>query len=113
MILLFAQIKDLKSLREIETSLRSRQNAWECLGLETVARSTLADANAEHSSVMFEEMFHKLLRKCNKVAPGHAFRISMPVFTQDATLIPLCLPSFIRMTDGKCHDVKHREKRSI
>ena len=132
MILLFAQIKDLKSLREIETALRSHERSWDSLGLETVARSTLADANAQRPAEIFEEMFNELLRKCQAVAPSHSFRISMPVFTQDATLIPLCLsafpwakyrkrkgamklhmlldhegclPSFIRMTDGKCHDV--------
>jgi hypothetical protein len=132
MILLYAQIKDLTSLREIETSLKSHDEDWDSIGIDTVARSTVSDANAKRSSLIYEEMFNAFLRKCHEVSPGHSFRVSMPVFTQDATLIPLCLsafpwakyrkrkgamklhmlldhegylPSFVRMTDGKCHEV--------
>lgn len=131
-ILLYAQIKELTSLREIETSLKSHDEDWDSIGIDTVARSTLSDANAKRSSQIYEEMFHAFLGRCHEVSPGHSFRVSMPVFTQDATLIPLCLsafpwakyrkrkgamklhtlldhegylPSFVRMTDGKCHDV--------
>jgi hypothetical protein len=132
MILLYAQIKELTSLREIETSLKSHGEDWESIGISTVARSTVSEANARRSSLIYEDMFNAFLQKCHDVSPGHSFRISMPVFTQDATLIPLCLsafpwakyrkrkgamklhmlldhegylPSFVRMTDGKCHEV--------
>lgn len=132
MILLYAQIKELTSLREIETSLKSHDDDWDSIGIGTVARSTVSDANAKRSSLIYEEMFNVFLRKCHEVSPGHSFRLSMPVFTQDATLVPLCLsafpwakyrkrkgamklhmlldhegylPSFVRMTDGKCHEV--------
>ncbi|HEX9060735.1 MAG TPA: IS4 family transposase [Clostridia bacterium] len=132
MVLLYSQIKDLKSLREIETSLKSHKSRWEALGLVNVARSTLADANAGRSSEIYEKLFYSFLEKCRQIAPSHRFSINMPVYTQDATLIPLCLsvfpwakfrkrkgalkihmlldhqgclPSFIRMTNGKCHEV--------
>jgi len=132
MILMYAQIKELSSLRDIETSIKSRSNRWEDIGVDSAARSTLADANAERPYQIYEEMFHKFLSRCQDIAPNHHFRISMPVFSHDATIIPLCLsvfpwakyrkrkgamklhmlldhngflPSFIRMTNGKCHDV--------
>jgi hypothetical protein len=132
MTLLYAQIKDLKSLREIVTSLKSHSEKWQTIGLESIARSTLADANSGRSSKIFEELFYTFLQKCQAVAPGHGFQLNMPVFSHDATLIPLCLsvfpwakyrkrkgalklhmlldhegclPSFIRMTDGKCHEI--------
>ena len=132
MILLYMQIKDLKSLREIETSLKSHTNKWHILGLESVARSTLSDANTYRSSEIFEDVFYSFLAKCHSVAPFHNFNISMPVFSHDATLIPLCLsvfpwaryrrrkgalklhmlldhegclPSFVRMTSGKIHEI--------
>jgi hypothetical protein len=132
MTLLYAQIKDLKSLREITTSLKSHSEMWPTLGLDNVARSTLADANSGRSSKIFEDLFYKFLEKCRKIAPTHGFRLNMPVFSHDATLIPLCLsvfpwakyrkrkgalklhmlldhdgclPSFISMTDGKCHEI--------
>jgi hypothetical protein len=132
MILLFAQIKELTSLRDIETAIKSRPDRWEEIGVTSAARSTLSDANADRTSKIFEEMFYRFLGRCQAIAPHHGFRVSMPVFSHDATLIPLCLsvfpwaryrkrkgalklhmlldhegylPSFIRMTDGKCHDV--------
>jgi hypothetical protein len=132
MILLYAQIKDLTSLRDIETAIKSRQDRWESIGVNSAARSTLSDANAERSCEIYEDLFYRFLSQCQRTAPGHGFRVSMPVFSHDATLIPLCLsvfrwaryrkrkgamklhmlldhngylPSFIRMTNGKCHDV--------
>jgi hypothetical protein len=132
MILLFAQLRELDSLRAINTAIRSCSDRWAALGVETSARSTLADANSKRNYQIFEELFYKLLKKCQSLAPHHGFRLNFPVFTQDSTLIPLCLsafpwakyrkrkgaiklhmlidhegslPSFIRMTDGKCHDV--------
>jgi hypothetical protein len=132
MIMLFAQLRDLKSLREIQTAIRSCPERWEQIGVETAARSTMSDANAERSYHIFEDMFYRFLEQCNRNSPSHGFRLKMPVFTQDSTLVSLCLsafpwakyrkrkgamklhmlldhegylPSFIRMTEGKCHDV--------
>jgi len=67
MILLYAQIKELKSLREIETSLKSHNEDWDSIGIGTVARSTVSDANAKRSSLIYEEMFNALLGKCHEV----------------------------------------------
>jgi hypothetical protein len=132
MILLYAQIKELTSLRDIETAIKSRPDRWESIGVTSAARSTLCDANADRSSRIYEELFYRFLGQCREIAPRHGFRVSMPVFSHDSTLIPLCLsvfkwakyrkrkgamklhmlldhdgylPSFIRMTEGKCHDV--------
>jgi hypothetical protein len=131
-VLLYAQIKDLKSLREIVMSLSTHKDHWDVLGLRNIARSTLSDANSERSSEIYEKVFYGFLEHCQRIAPRHTFSIKMPVFTQDATLIPVCLsafpwaryrkrkgalklhmlldhqgylPSFIRMTDGKCHEI--------
>lgn len=132
MILLYAQMKDLVSLRDIETAINSRKNDWIDIGIESAARSTFSDANALRSCSIYEDMFFRFLSQCHSIAPKHGFRISMPVFSHDSTLIPLCLsvfpwaryrkrkgamklhmlldhdgylPSFVRMTNGKCHDV--------
>lgn len=139
-ILLYAQIKDLKSLRDIVTSLASHSEKWNSLGLDNVARSTLSDANSIRPCKIFEELFYKFLARCESIAPGHGFRLKMPVFSHDSTLIPLCLsvfpwakyrkrkgamklhmlldhegclPSFVRMTNGKCHDVNVVKKEKF
>jgi hypothetical protein len=140
MLLLYAQMKDLSSLRDIQTAFTSRKDDWFDIGVETAARSTFADANNLRSSKIYEDMFFRFLRRCQTIAPKHGFRLSMPVFSHDSTLIPLCLsvfpwaryrkrkgamklhmlldhdgylPSFIRMTEGKCHDVNVVKKPEL
>ncbi len=132
-VLLFAQARGLKSLRDIQLSLRSQQRRWYHLALESVARSTLSDANNNRNCDIFKDIFYDLLTKCQRLSPKHKFRFKNPLYTMDSTLINLCLtifpwakyrkmkgalklhtllnhngclPSFITVTDGKCHDIR-------
>src|SRR4030042_5975820 len=132
-VLIFAQARGLKSLRDIQLSLRSQQRKWYHLGLESVARSTLSDANNNRNCDIFKDIFYDLLAKCQSLSPKHKFRFKKPLYTMDSTLINLCLtifpwakyrkmkgalklhtlldhsgclPSFITVTDGKCHDIR-------
>lgn len=132
-ILLFAQARGLKSLRDIQTSLRSQRRKWYHLGLESVAKSTLADANNTRDCDIYKELFYDLLSRCRALAPKHRFKFKNPLYTMDSTLINLCLsvfpwaryrkmkgalkihtlldhsgclPSFITVTDAKVHDVR-------
>jgi len=131
-VLLYSQARGLKSLREITISLRSQYRKWYHLGLKSVARSTLSDANINRSSDIFQDVFYDLLSKCQSLSPKHRFRFKNPLYTMDSTLISLCLsilpwakyrkmkgarklhtlldhsgclPSFMTITDGKCHDI--------
>ena len=132
LVLLFAQAKGLTSLRDIEVSLRSHHRKWYHLGLTSVARSTLADANTGRDADILNEVFYSLLEKCRDLAPRHRFRFKNPMYTFDSTLINVCLslypwatyrkkkgafklhtlldhagylPSFVVLTDGRTHDV--------
>jgi len=132
-VLLFSQARGLKSLRDIQLSLRSQQRKWYHLGLESVARSTLSDANNNRNCDIFKDIFYDLLAKCQSLSPKHKFRFKKPLYIMDSTLINLCLtifpwakyrkmkgalklhtlldhsgclPSFITVTDGKCHDIR-------
>jgi len=127
-VLLFAQAKGLSSLRDIEISLRSHHRKWYHLGLTSVARSTLADANNKRDADILKDVFYSLLEKCRKLAPRHRFKL----YTFDSTLINVCLslypwasyrkkkgafklhtlfdhsgylPSFMVLSDGRTHDV--------
>jgi len=131
-VLFFVQFKELFSLREMESTLKAQSDKWHHIGLETVARSTLADANRERPHQIWGEMFYALYEHCQKLVPGHKFKIKMPVFTLDSTTISLCLsqfpwaryrkrkgaiklhtlldhngclPCYMSMSDGKKHDV--------
>ena len=132
-VLLFAQARGLTSLRDITLSLQSQQRKWYHLGLTSVARSTLADANAQRDVAIFRDMFSTLLQKCRALAPQHRFRFKNPLYTMDSSLISLCLslfpwaryrtrkgalklhtlldhrgdlPSFVTVTAGRCHDLQ-------
>ena len=131
-VLLFAQSKGLDSLRDIEVSMRSHYRKWYHLGLTSVAKSTLADANNNRSSDIFRDVFYTLLEKCRELAPKHKFKFKNPLYTFDSTLVNVCLslfswakyrkkkgafklhtlldysgylPSFLVITEGKTHDI--------
>ncbi len=122
----------IKSLRDIETSIRSHYHKWYHLGLTSVARSTLADANNGRDANIFKDVFYGLLDKCRELAPKHRFTFKNPLYSFDSTLINVCLslypwatyrkkkgafklhtlldhngylPSFVVLTDGNTHDI--------
>jgi hypothetical protein len=132
LVLLFAQAKGLTSLRDIEISLRTHHQKWYHLGLTSIARSTLADANTTRNADIFREAFYALLEKCCDLAPKHRFRFNNKLYTFDSTLINVCLslypwatyrtkkggfklhtlfdhngylPTFLVLTDGRTHDI--------
>lgn len=132
-VLLYSQARGLKSLRDITISLRSQHRKWYHLGLESVARSTLSDANNSRRADIYRDVFNDFLRKCQSLAPEHRFKFKNPLYTMDSTLIKLCLsvfpwasyrkrkgamklhtlldhrgclPSFLTITDGRTHDIR-------
>jgi len=131
--LLYAQASGKDSLRAIQNGLCAHPEQLYHLGIEQpIARSTLADANARRDSAIFEKLFYSLLERCAQMAPKHGFRFKNKLVSLDATTIELCLaafpwakfrarkgalklhcaldhqgniPSFVVMTDGKCHEI--------
>ena len=128
---LFAQIRGKDSLRDIETSLNQQQRKWSHLGIQTVSRSTLSDANKRINPEIFERLFYTFLNKCTHLSAKKKFKFKNPLYALDATVIDLCLsmydwakfrktkgaiklhclmdikgsiPTFMVLTDGKKHD---------
>ncbi len=95
-VLLYSQARGLKNLRDITISLRSQYRKWYHLGLESVARSTLSDANSNRCADIFKDVYYDFLCKCQNLAPRHHFRFNNPLYTMDSTLIKLCLSVFPR-----------------
>ncbi len=89
--LLYAQAAEKDSLRDIETSLRVHHRNWSHLGLETVAKSTLADANRKRPYEIFERLFYELLRRCKELTPMREFKFDQPLYALDGSAISLCL----------------------
>lgn len=138
--LLYAQIRGHDSLRDIVTGLHTQSNKWYHIGLNTVARSTISDANNTRDWRIFEGLFYEMLGRCKSLTPSHGFKFKNPLYSMDATVIELCLsvfdwakykktkgalkihclldhrgniPSFAVVTEGRRHDVKVAKEVSL
>ena len=130
--LTMAQFSGRSSLRDIVANLSAQTVKLYHLGSAIVTRSTLARVNEAQPYTLYEALFHKLLARCQGLAPRHGFRFKNKLYSLDATTIDLCLsvfpwakfrstkgavkvhvgldhegmlPSFVTITDGKTHDV--------
>jgi hypothetical protein len=134
--MLFCQMAQAKSLREISDGLAVSGGKLNHLGLSSApAKSTLAYANAHRPHQLFSELFHQILEICQSESPGKKkrFRFQNKLYSLDSTTIDLCLnlfpwanfrqtkgavklhllldhdgylPDFAVITDGKTADVK-------
>lgn len=131
----FAQLTYRESLRDIESCLRALGTKLYHLGFQSkVSRSTLADANESRDWRIFADFAHVLIRIARPlcVADPNGADLEQTLYALDSTTIDLCLslfpwarfrkhkaavkmhtlldlhgniPTFIRITDGKVHDV--------
>ena len=80
--LLYGQLSGAASLREIVGGLESHAPRLYHLGAQTVARSTLADANALRPSAVFSELFATMVSQSQR---GLRRKIGEAVYLIDAT----------------------------
>lgn len=93
--MLFCQLAQARSLREISDGLKSCEGKLKHLGLEKEPkRSTLSYANAHRPWELFERLFYDLLGKCREISPQKKFRFKNRLLTLDSTTIELCASMF-------------------
>jgi hypothetical protein len=93
--MLFCQVAQAKSLREIEEGLASCAGRLCRLGLEQApARSTLSYANKVRPAALFEEVFYSVLSRVQTEATGHKFRFKNKLLSLDSTVLELCASMF-------------------
>src|SRR6266567_1979201 len=131
----FAQFTYRESLRDIEACLRSLRGKLYHMGFRSrIARSTWADANETHDWRIFADFAQHLIGVARPLHAEDPIGVDLDhsLYALDSTTIDLCLslfpwakfrqhkaavkmhtlldlhgniPSFIRITDGKVHDV--------
>src|SRR5882672_2140033 len=131
----FAQLTFRESLRDIEACLRAQRSKLYHLGIRsTVARNTLANANAVRDWRIFADFAQSLIGIARLLYVDEPFGVDLKdtVYALDATTIDLCLsvfpwahfqstkaavrlhtlldlrgniPTFIHISDGKLHEV--------
>lgn len=93
--MMFCQLAQAKSLREIESGLRSCEGKIRHLGVEQAPkRSTLSYANAHRPWELFERMFYEVLGQAQASAPGKPFKFKHKLYSLDSTVIELCATMF-------------------
>src|SRR5918992_4650106 len=92
--LVFAQLAERHSLRDVVSSLAAQAQALAPFGLTPPKRSTLAEANERRPAALYQAIFATLYERCRAVAPGHRFRFKSPLYSLDSTTISLCLSLF-------------------
>ena len=110
--MLFCQLGNAKSLREICGGLAASEGKLRHLGLpQAPARATLAYANKHRPWQLYRTVFDQLLAKCQSLVasqPGtrkkKKFRFKNPLMSLDASVIDLCATMFdwakFRLTKG-------------
>jgi hypothetical protein len=104
--MLFCQLAQAKSLREISNGLSSCMGKLRHLGMKEVPkRSTLSYANAKRPWGMYQDLFYETLNFCRMTSSlKHKFRFKNKLLSLDSTTISLCLSLFpwvkFRQTKG-------------
>jgi len=92
--MLVAQLSGRKSLRDIVENLKVQGHKLYHLGMKQVSRSTLSRVNDEQPHQLYKELFHKMLVRCQAMAPKNRFKLDTKIYLLDATIINLSLKVF-------------------
>jgi len=93
--MLFCQMAQARSLREISAGLLCCEGKLKHLGMDKApVRSTLSYANGHRSWKLYQALFYELFGQCRQIAPGHRFKFKNKLLSLDATIIELCASAF-------------------
>ncbi len=93
-VMSFAQITKCTGIRQLENQFKYHKNSKHHLGLKSVKRSTIADANNSSNSDFFKDLYYQQYECCKTHIPKHKFRFKNKLLSLDATTISLCLSLF-------------------
>jgi hypothetical protein len=128
----YAQFSKRSSLRETTDTMSSQSRKHYHLGTKPISRSTLSDANNKRDYRIYQDLFYTILGRTQHHAPKYKLNLNDNFFILDSTTVDLCLklfpwarfrktkaavkihtlmqadgslPTFLKITDGKVHDV--------
>ena len=96
--MIFAQLTQRESLRDLISSLNAHKSKFNRLGFgESVTRSNLSKANEQRESKIYEELAYDLIKEARDLRIGSIsddFFYEGNVYAFDSTTISLCLQVF-------------------
>ena len=90
-IMIYAQLKNKKTLRDVVCSLKTLATGFFHLNIKSVALSTVADALAARPAAIFEAYYYQLLKKFNRQEKR---KFKNKLFLIDSTTISMCIEKF-------------------
>jgi hypothetical protein len=95
MVMIYAQLTNKDSLRDIELGLSLKKSHLYHLGINSIARSSLSRANDKRDYKIFENLFYALLKRTNDIILGgssnNRFKFNNPIYAIDGSYIDTCL----------------------
>lgn len=94
--LMFGQLSNRESLRDLIVALEAHQSKCFHLGLgrKPIAKTTLATANQNRDYRIFEEFAFYMMEQARRNRAADIFKLGGKVYAFDSTTIPLCLAVF-------------------
>ena len=94
--LMFGQLSNRESLRDLIVALEAHQSKCFHLGLgrKPIAKTTLATANQNRDYRIFEEFAFYMMAQARETRATDIFKLGGKVYAFDSTTIPLCLSVF-------------------
>ena len=94
--LMFGQLSNRESLRDLIVALEAHQSKCFHLGLgrKPIAKTTLATANQNRDYRIFEEFAFYMMAQAREKRAADIFKLGGKVYAFDSTTIPLCLSVF-------------------
>ena len=139
--LLTAQLTSRNSLRDVVDNLGAQGHKLYHLGVKAFSRATLARCNEKQPHTLYEELFKRLLARCQSMAPRNKeFKLDGKIYLLDASLVELTLslfpwakyqknkgaaklhvgldadgylPAFVDLTEGKEHEINHARELEL
>ena len=94
--LMFGQLSNRESLRDLIVALEAHQSKCYHLGLgrKPIAKTTLATANQNRDYRIFEDFAFYMMEQARRKRATDIFKLGGKVYAFDSTTIPLCLSVF-------------------
>lgn len=93
--MLTAQLSNRSSLRDLVDNFGVQSSKFYHLGIKAFSRSTLARCNEKQPHTLYEELFKRLLSRCQSMAPRNkSFKLDGKIYLLDASLVELTLSLF-------------------
>jgi putative transposase len=92
--MLFGQLSEQLSLRDLVLNLSRQAHRFYHLGLARICRSTFSDANNHRPSAIYENLYYILLNRYSCHFKGKNRKLKNKLYSVDSTVIDLCLSLF-------------------